>query len=245
MQFAAILLVALAGEHEAKSMELLVDKKSAQDVFTEPQLVSLARAACDGDEAAIARALKAGADPDGKGIEDVTPLYWALGCHNLHGTEALLRAGANPNYRFGGRFSAVYAASTMPDPSMLKLLLKYDGDPDARDSKSNQSALERALSLGIHGAGWENYYALIEGGADINRADDMGETIATAAAAFGQFDKVAELLERGYSHDLTDLGRTLQARHVDLRVQVEWQLKVKATLERKGVHFPVPPNVPH
>jgi ankyrin repeat protein len=225
-------------------MERKVGGKSVQDVFSEPRLATLARAACDGDDATVARAIKDGADPNGKGFDDVTPLYWAVNCQNLHGVEALLRAGANPNYMFGGRFSAVYAASTMEESAMLKLLLKYGGDPNTKDNKSNKTALEEALSLGIHGADWDNYYALLNLGADINRADAMGDTIAKAAAALGRFDKVAELLERGYRTDLPDLGRTVQIRRVDPKSeQAEWQAKVKVMLEQKGVQFPVPPKV--
>lgn len=108
----------------------------------------------------------------------MTPLYWAVSCQSVKGTKALLRAGASPNYIFGGRFSAVYAASTMRASAVLKVLLTYGGDPNAKDTKTDQTALQQALSLGIHDAGWDNYYALLNAGADINRADEMGRTIA-------------------------------------------------------------------
>lgn len=241
-----MLLMALAGNQQA-NLEPQVGDKTVREVFTDPRLAALAAlagAACEGNEAAVAQAVKAGTGPDGKGLEDVTPLYWAVSCQNLRGIEALLRARANPNYLFDGRFSVVYVAATMHEPAVLKLLLKYGGDPNTKDNKSNLTALERALSLGLHGAGWENYYAMLKSGADINRADERGDTIAKAAAALGQFDKVAELLERGYSFDLPDLGRTVQARRVDPNhAQAAWQAKVKATLEKKGVQFPMPPKV--
>lgn len=239
-----VLLVALAGYQQAQAIEHQVGGKAVREVFTDPRLAALAGAACEGDEAKVAQAIKAGTDANGKGFEDVTPLYWAVSCGSLRGIEALLRSKANPNYLFDGRFSAVYVAATMHEAAVLKLLLKYGGDPNTKDNKSDRTALERALSLGIHGAGWENYYALLKAGADINRADELGDTIAKAAAALGQFDKVAELLERGYSFDLPDLGRTVQARRVDPNhAQAAWQAKVRAMLEKKGVQFPVPPKV--
>lgn len=238
-----ILLVALTITPLAKSMEHQVGGKAVNEVFNDARLAELASAACHGNAAAVAQSIKGGTDPNGKGFEDVTPLYWAVSCQNLRGIEALLRAGANPNYMFGKQFSAVYAASTMKEPAVLKLLLKYGGDPNTKDNKSAVTALERALSLGIHGAGWDNYYALLQAGADINRADRTGDTIAKAAGAFGHFDKVAELLERGYNYDLTDLGRTVQARRIDPNSdQAPWQSKVKAMLEKKGVQFPIAPK---
>lgn len=238
-----LILAILMSSPLAESMEHKVGEKAVQEVFKDQRLAALARAACDGNEDEIDRAVKEGADPNGKGSDDVTPLYWVVRCQNMNGTEALLRAGARPNYMFGGRFSAVYAASTMKESAVLKLLLKYGGDPNAKDNKTNQTALQRALSLGIHGAGWDNYYALLNAGADINRADKVGRTIAIQAAALNQYDKVAELLERGYSYDLNDLGRIVQAGNIDPKHRLaEWRIKVKAMLEQRGVQFPVPPK---
>lgn len=237
-------MVALASSQQARCTEHKVSDKTVQDVFKEPRIAALARAACVGDEAAVARAIKDGTDANGKGFDDVTPLYWAVSCQNLRGIEALLRSGANPNYMFGRRFSAVYAAATMKESAVLKLLLKYGGDPNTKDNKSNQTALERALSLGIYGSGWDNYHALLKAGADINRSDELGRTIAIKAAALNQYDRVAELLERGYEFDLDDLARIVQVGQVDPKhPQAEWHARVKDMLERKGVQFPVPPKV--
>jgi hypothetical protein len=228
----------------ARSIEQKIGGKGVHDVFTDRNLAALAAAACDGDQGAVERGVKNGANPNAVGVYGATPLLWAIGCKNANGVEALLRAGADPNFAAGGRFNAVYAAATLYDPTILRLALKYLGDPNARDSRSNKSALEEALLLGVNGAGWENYYALLDAGADPNRADELGDTIAKAAAAYGRFDKVMELLERGYTFDLEDLGRAVQTREVAQGSdQSKWQEKVKARLELDGVRFPVPPKV--
>lgn len=222
-------------------MEHKIGEKSVQDVFVDQRSIALASAACEGDLAGIDRALRDGAVINGEGHERTTALMWALTCDNAAGIEHLLKAGANPNLD-NGRFTPVYAAATRHNPVPLKILLRYGGDANTEDRKTRKTALEAALSLGIHGFGWDNYYTLLEK-ADINRADEMGWTIANAAAALNQFDKVAELLERGYSFDLQDLGRTVQSGRVDLEPQVTWQHKVRAMLVARGVVFPVPPKV--
>lgn len=228
---------------QAGCAEHKIGDKTVQDVFTDPQLQALAQAACAGNEAGIAHAIKTGADPNGKGLDEVAPLFWAVSCQNLVGIEALLKAGANPNYAFKNKFTVVYVAATMSNSKILKLLLKYGGDPNAKDNYDNKTALAQAFDLGIDDR-WDNYYILLDAGADINYADETGWTIANIAGALGRFDKVAELLERGYRYDLPNLGRTVQTRHIDPESpQAAWQEKVKMMLEQKGVRFPVPPKV--
>ncbi len=218
--------------------------KSAEDVFPEPGVAILARAACDGDEAAVSRAVKRGAEPNSVGFEGLTPLFWAVSCKNLRGVEALLRAGADPNHIAAkAQFSPVYYAVTINSPETLKVLLTHGGDPDTMDLQTRKTVLWQALSIGADERGWDCWYALLDAGADINRTDGAHNTIATDAEALGQFDKVAELLERGYTYDLTDLGRGAEIRVIaPNHPEAEWQRKVKAMLEQRGVHFPVPPR---
>jgi hypothetical protein len=237
----SIYILSVGMTTQAASMEHKVGDKSAQDLFADPKVQALAVAACNGDAAGIARALASDIPVDATGLDQSTPLMWALSCDNADGMEALLKAGADPN-KSNGRFTPVYAAATRHKTEPLKLLLKYGGVANTEDSKTRKTALQEALELGIHGIGWDNYYALLQK-ADINTADEMGYTITKDAAALGQFDKVFELLERGYQYDLTDLGYTVQTRQVDPNhVQAQWQKKVRALLESKGVKFPVLPR---
>lgn len=239
------LLFTFAGAQSAGCMEHEIDGNTAREEFADQQLASLAKAACEGDVAGVERALKRGASPNGQGVESVTPLAWAVNCENLSGIEALLKAGGNPNQLIGDDFSPTFAAATMWNPAILKILLKHGGDPNAyRKGDLSKTALAEALSVGIDGHGWDNFYALLDAGADINRADEMGRTIATKAAALRQYDIVVELLDRGYSYDLPGLGRYLQVGEVNAAAFPEAaasKAKAIAMLEKKGVRFPVPP----
>jgi len=234
----ALLLIVLVGAWGVSGAQHRVGGKTSDEVFANSRLAELAEAACMGEQKAVARMVGAGVDVNGVGLQGSTPLLWAISCENVAGIEALLRAGADPNKR-STHFTAVYAAATRHNPKPLAVLLKYGGDADTEDNESHKTALQEAMSLGIHGHGWDNYYALLEK-ADINRADERGRTIATYASDLNQYEKVAELLERGYSYDLDELGRSVQTGHVDLEPSVTWQRKVREMLEARGVRFPVP-----
>ena len=222
----------------AACMEHKVGDRTADDVFGVTALARLATAACRGDEPGIAAALRDGADVNGQGHDGVTPLLWALSCDNVRGIEALLKAGANPNQEVGAG-TAVYLAATRHDPHVLRVLLQHGGDANAFDANTGMTALQEAFSLGLHGLGWDNYDALVAK-ADINRADEQGWTIASEAAAMGRFDKVVELIERGYAHDLANLGRLVQRRVVTSDDDKAWQAKAKELLEARGLRFPLP-----
>jgi ankyrin repeat protein len=213
--------------------------KSAEEVFKAPHLAELANAACDGDATRMARAISAGADPNGLSTDDGTPLLWAVYCNNPPGVEALLKAGANPNYKAQGKYTPTFAAATAENPKVLRLLLAHGGDPNADDGGS-WSALRYAMTLGAQKGRWENYYSLLEAGVDINRLNHSGQGIADYAAYEQKFDKVAELLDRGYKADLPSLAATVQIIQVAPGRPTEWKAKVIAMLEARGVKPPVP-----
>lgn len=224
---------------DAPGREFAVEGKTAADVFSEPGLASLARAACQGEISVVDRAVKAGANPNGVGLEGTTPLFWALRCENLAGVEALLRLGANPNQKFPGEagFSPVFAAAGMKDGAFLKLMLAHGGDPNASiDDGGDWTALKAALFRGMDENGWDNFEALLDGGADINRPQG-GVTIAELAANLRLFDVVADLLRRGYRHDLPRIAFTANAAFLPSMSenQKKWRLVVLRMLEERGV----------
>lgn len=248
VRLVGVVLTLLALSTEASCMEYRVAGRTAAEYFPSPADGALAKAACAGDTAAVIREIRGGANPNGVGADGGTPLFWALSCKNIRGMEALLKNGADPNYqlpRGAAAFSPVFAAAGIEDPAILALLLRFRGDPNSTGDGGETSALERAFGLGIelsngtvdgrHG-GWENYYALLDAGADINRGE-KNASIAEHAAYTNRFDKVAELLDRGYDTRLENLMEIAQAAYLGPAdtVQGPWRAKVMAILKKRGV----------
>lgn len=226
----------------AACAEHTVGGRTADEVFRDPAVAEVARAACTGDVGAIAKAAEAGVDIDAAGFQQATPLYWAITCENPRGVEALLEAGADPNRMYGreggARFDAVYQAATYTDSRMLRVILEHGGNPDGRQENSADSPIMRALTVGRSANNWENWDLLINVGADINQADSLGHTIATSAAALGAYDQVAGLLDRGYTCNLDLLGRYVQGEPFSTD-QLEEQQNLMRKLADRGVTFPV------
>jgi hypothetical protein len=158
--------------------------------------------------------------------------------------EALLRAGADPNAKVpfgeGASFTAVFTAASIADPAILRLLLQYGGDPNAAFEGTPNTALMRAFELGHQEENWENYYTLLNAGADINRVL-ANRTIAEFAASLDYFDKMAELLERGYNVRLLILGLHVTAADPAIMGarQQHWRGVVRSMLQERGIQFPV------
>jgi hypothetical protein len=251
--------------------EHILNGHTAEQDFADPKVAALTRAAC-GDKAAIATALQNGADPNGKGVDGDTPLFWAVDCGNANGTEALLKAGADPNYRqpavqpqlLGNvspsansaldQYSATYeAAVATRNLAILKLLLKYGGDPNAFDDNPyDETALTMSWNIGNYLEGykhdahaWDEYYALLDVDKDINRLQPDGQTLAMTEARSGQFDKVQELLQHGYSYELNALSAVVQnwgkcEGCVVLQEKAAARERLMEILKAKGVVFPIP-----
>jgi uncharacterized protein len=220
----------------------------ADDLFTRPADVALAKVACAGDAQGVAAAVKGGADPNALGKmstsdrgeqERVTPLLWAIDCNSMAGLDALITAGANPNAKGSFGQTAVTIAASLPDSVVLELLLKRGGDPNTEDDL--QSALRNEQELGQSKAGWA---ALIAAGADINHPDHEGDTVADWAAMESDFGTVIELLNRGYRHNLSELARELSIDAdcpIDPAKEGSW-LKLTNVMKAKG--FTIAPLYP-
>lgn len=221
--------------------EYRVGDKSAGDVFANPGDAALVRAACEGDTAAVARQLAGGANPNAIGYEGITPLLWTVRCESLPGLEALLAGGSDPNLASTAGFSPVFAAASMRNSAILKLLLSRGGNPNAADA-DGESALTQAMHLAIFTDDHSNFEALVEAGADINRADDFDRTIAIDAALLNQFDIVLYLLEHGYTHNYRRLGFYIQRLPNDPKLTPKGErerAKAVEALRARGVTFPV------
>lgn len=196
--------LAMAGVGGNRLMEQTVDGKTANEVFADPQVAQLARAACAGEVAKVNDLVAHGASPNARGAQGMTPLFWALHCGTPEAVEALLKAGANPNQAIGTAETPLYRAATYKDPTYLRLMLKYGGDPNT-PLTDGDTVLGAAFAAGQYGNQWQNYYALLEVGVDIN-LPSRTVGMAEFAAAVGHPSKAVELLERGYNYQLEGLA---------------------------------------
>jgi hypothetical protein len=224
----------------ASEVEHELGGKTAREVFADTSLASLAVAACSGHSDEVRRLAHAGVPVDAQGLEGMTPLIWAELCGNRDGVRALLAAGANPN-GVTPSLHPVLVAINRSSPQILEVLLDHGGNPNAALPDTTWTALESAFSRALEDGDWTSYEVLLSSGADINRRYG-GITIAESAAVLNVWDKVAALLERGYNRDLDRLGAI--AEHADPAImsaeQLRWRDSVRASLEQRGVRFPVP-----
>lgn len=233
---------------------------TAGDLFSDPQIAELARAACSGDATAVAAVVDAGGDPNSIGGEGfgaggstlrVTPLLWAIDCANAEGVEALLNAGADPNQREKFGATPVTVAAATPDAAILQRLLNRGGDPNAHDGR--KTALEMALYLASDNewvaelpemAAWANWNALLAAGADPDRIAPDGAPLMQAASFMNQWKMVIWMMDRGWTGDPVELGRTLEMaaeRSGESQDPLSARTQVRAELIRRGVKFPIGP----
>ncbi len=137
---------------------------------------------------------------------------WSLNCKNLSGMEALLTAEADPNQRAKYGITTVTMASGYRNSKLLNLLLDYKGDPNTVEEDGLTFALSVSFELGVYEDIWDNFYLLLNRGADINLVTPAGNTITEHAILFGRYCRVIEMLELGYTNDLLGLLSIAQAR---------------------------------
>jgi uncharacterized protein len=245
----------------------IFDGYTAEQNFADPEVAALTLGACAGDKIEIANALRRKADPNAKGRNGDTPLFWALDCGDLDGLEVLLKAGADPNYKLPGkaytpptgwgdplplrtrRYSVTYAAALKNDLAALKLILRYGGDPNSfEDDERRKTALTCAFGRALSSEyvhhdphAWDEYYLLLGADKNINFSSPyIGETIAEQAAMLERYDKVEELLHRGYTYKLEELGGIVEnvINAASNPVQMAARARIIEFLKRKGVKFP-------
>lgn len=208
--------------------------QTIRQTFTDQKVVSLIEAALSGESERVASLVASGADVNAVGNNGTTPLLWVLNANNRDGVEALLRVGANPNLsteKIGD--PPIYFVSMGDDPELLRLMLKYRGDPN---HPGRGRIEDRPLSQAAAKGRIENMKLLLEAGADINAHDNFEETAATGALGLAKFDAIAFLLEHGYSYNLSYLARGVKMIQVPAESDAQhWKGKVIILLKDRGV----------
>lgn len=178
--------------------EMQVVGETAKDNFGNTLEAKLARAAAEGNVGEVAQLVRNGANVNAIGQKNMTPLVWALTARNIKGMRALLQAGANPNQSMGPNkeFHPVWLAAGMESPEPLRVLLDFNGNPNATHDSADYNALMNAV---MH---IENIKLLVDAGADVNVTDSIGYPMALTAADLAQYDVVIYLLEHGFNKNL-------------------------------------------
>ena len=147
-------------------------------------------AAMEGDVAAIAAALDAGADVD-ESDGSATPLYFAVFMGHVQAARLLIERGADVNAQTA-LGSPLIAAMSKDKIDLLNLLL--DGGANPNSDGGSEPALHVAINLGC----LDCVKALVEAGADVNaKTAGYGRTPLHLAKRSGQRDVADYLLSQG------------------------------------------------
>lgn len=150
----------------------------------------LAEAVQLNDEVAVARLLKAGADPNAANRYGITPLWLAATNGSAAVTRALLKAGANPKATLPHGETALMTAARTGEPETIRLLLEAGSDPNAKETSQGETALMWAAAENHP----EAILALVKGGAN---PDLHGKGLDLAPMKWMQVGMVDTMLARG------------------------------------------------
>ena len=199
------------------------------------------------DTSELRRLAKQGFNLNQSGTNCETLLSLAT-AHKLYQSfTTLLELGADPNLsseQCGAR--TLYVASVLDDISYLKILLDHGGSPNARSSDENPLTLNAAKAFR-----WDNFWLLIDRGADINALDSRiftrsGSTLIGGLAAFNQFEPIYKLMQLGADARLLGasgftVAHRIRYNGIDPKsTNYAWMQKVKQLMISQGIDLNVP-----
>ncbi|RSL58576.1 hypothetical protein CEP51_014062 [Fusarium floridanum] len=219
----ALILAAEAGS--SKTTEMLLQQVADIDWKDEEGSTALHWAVAAGHEQTSALLLKNKADVNSRDNFDNTPLHWAIpytGITRLlleHGVNLLLLNGANANLVDEDGWTPLHAAivkqhdalqnhlapETQNKSRFVDQMHKRMNDENERalleemaENKSHGSTVVSGLRSAVNSGYRQRVLALLDGGADIDAQDQIGDcTALTHAAWLGRDDFVELLLENG------------------------------------------------
>lgn len=127
----------------------------------------------------MALLLKYGADPNNMDVTGRTPVLHAVDSHDVGSLRVILEAGGNPNPTYPKgmfRSSPLTAAGFAGMPTLLKLLLDFEADPNACNPEGITALHSVARTHNTECA-----VLLLEYGADLNAMSSHGRTPLTTA----------------------------------------------------------------
>jgi len=160
--------------------------------------VDLFQAVRNNDLAALRTAIAVQADLNVRDRRGATPLVQAASFGSAEAMKLLLDAGADVNARSG--FGATALVRAAGDPEKTRLLVARGAEVNVRTQQGRTPLIVAAS----HDGAVETVRLLLDKGADLRAADNLGWTALEAAAYAGDADTVRLLLQRGADPDRAD-----------------------------------------
>jgi uncharacterized protein len=211
-----------------------------EEIFDGKHL-EMANAILNDDLNSINKIVEEGLDLDKIFQENVTLLLWAMTNDNELSVRELLKLGANPNLKDNENIQPIYYATIADEDSKyLKILLENKADPNG-GGDGQTPVIHDALINEF----WGNLDLLLQYGADINKTDKDGDTIAMKCAYLNWFKELNMLIGKGARIDVeTERGEggiplQVQENEAELEEFIEAQAATKQILLQKGIEFPV------
>lgn len=155
-----LLVFAFACSEETHTMTPLDSKKYFSDAITARFVDDIQR----GDVAQVSAALKAGQDPNSKGLGGIRPIHFVFAAKTAEVANVLLAAGADPNAKAPNGNTPLHYAVQQATADFTEVLLKYRADPRI-PGENNEPVLYPALSSPVAEAVLP---LLVKAGADVN-----------------------------------------------------------------------------
>ena len=216
-----------------------VGNMSLEQAFHDPLTTKWISAVQKSDFSGADKLLALGADVNLIGEQEIAPMLWVMGAGRWDAKkiEYMLKVGANPNYIAATRkVSPMHFAAGGDNPEILRLMLKYRGDPNLLGRGYFKD--EPILFIAVREGRLDNVEILLQNGANINWLDTNGESAATRALIRGRFDIIFYCLEHGLSEGLDGLAEMAVSMPLPEGDEMqEWKNKVIAILKERGADF--------
>ncbi len=156
------------------------------------------------DRAAIARAIAAGANPNAKGVHDITPLMIAVDRLKPQAVAELLARGADPNAKAKDGHSPVSLAveNYRHAPELMFAVIRGGGNPDTR--RPNEDPV---IMRFVNDRNCEFIRHMKALGANLDITTRAGDPIVTAAALRADWDIAWCLIELGAKYNYETSSR--------------------------------------
>jgi len=194
------------------------------------------------DPVGVIAAVEAGANPNQRGLNGMTPLEFSIGELRPKAAAALVRAGANPNLKDRAGDTAVSLAvqAYAKEPRLLEIVLAAGGDANTLRSDGNTVLIRFTNDRNHNGIS-----RLKAAGANLDARDRGGTPLIVASALQQDWDVVWWLIELGarfdYRAEQFDVAGCFRNQKAVPPDSPLWSYKEKVWQHLREHGVPVPP----